>query len=273
MQLALEHQHMSTALVTGASSGIGYIFAKELARRGRNLILVSRSEDKLNTLANDLHHEFGITAQAITQDLTEADAAIRVADAVAVKDIAVDMLINNAGFGDYGPFSDRPRQRHLDMIQLNIAALVDLTYQFLPGMQQRQSGSIINVSSIAGFQPMPYLSVYAATKAFVLSFSEALWAENQQYNIRVVASCPGPTETEFFKEAQFPASMSNATPQQLADPEIIVQDALKALDSDTPTVVSGGMFNQVIVNLPRFFPRPTLVQVIEKQFRPPSDSA
>jgi short-subunit dehydrogenase len=263
---------MPTALVTGASSGIGSAFASELAHRGFNLILVARSEHQLNALAETLHNRFQVTTQVIVQDLTAPNAAAHIAETVAGWGMTVDMLINNAGFGDYGPFGERPRQRYLSMVQLNITALVDLTYHFLPGMQQRQSGSIINVASIAAFQTMPYLSVYAATKAFVLSFSEALWAENQPYNVRVIASCPGPTATDFFKTAQFPASMTNAMPQSLATPQEIVKDALKAVDSNTPTVVSGGVLNQVIVNLSRFLPRSTLAQLVAKQFRPPATS-
>ncbi len=260
---------MPTAIITGASSGIGLAFAQELARRGMNLILIARSEDKLNALAADLHHQFDITANVIIQDLTLPNAAAQIAEIVAQWDMTVDMLVNNAGVGDYGVFSDRDRDRQLNMIQLNITALVDLTYHFLPSMQQRQSGSIINLSSIAGFQALPYMAVYAATKAFVLSFSEALWAENQQYNIQVVASCPGPTETAFFQAAQFPDAWTNGVPQQLADPAAVVQDALKALEANQPTVVSGDRLNQVIVNLPRFLPRSTLVRIVEKQFRPP----
>ncbi|MEB3213882.1 MAG: SDR family oxidoreductase [Leptolyngbyaceae bacterium] len=259
---------MPTALITGASSGIGYAFAYALASKGMNLILVARSEDKLNALAQTLMDEWKIDARAIAQDLTKPDAAVTVADAVAAQGLTVDMLINNAGFGDYGAFSDRPRQRHLDMIQLNIAALVDLTYQFLPGMQHRRSGTIINIASIAGFQSMPYLSVYAATKAFVLSFTEALWAETKPYNIRVIVSCPGPTETRFFQEAQFPETMRSVSPGQVIQPETIVQDVLDELDSDIPTIVSGGVLSKVVVNLSRFLPRPTMVNIIEKQFRP-----
>lgn len=261
---------MQTALITGASSGIGRVFAQELARRKTNLILVARSEDKLEAIAHDLTEQFGIEARVLRQDLTQPGAAVQVAETVADWSWTVDMLVNNAGFGEYGEFSDRPRQRHLSMIQLNVLALVDLTYQFLPAMQAKQAGAIINLSSIAGFQPMPYLSVYAATKAFVLSFSEALWAENQQYNIRVVALCPGPTETQFFNEANFPSSFAAASSQQLTTPEEVVKDALKALESNTPTVVSGGVFNHIIANVPRFLPRPALVNAVEKQFRPPS---
>jgi short-subunit dehydrogenase len=259
---------MPTALITGASSGIGDAFARALARQGMSLVLVARSEDKLNALAQTLMDEHNIEAWAIAQDLTEPDAAIHVAQAVSDQNLTVDILVNNAGFGDYGAFGDRPRHRHLDMIQLNIAALVDLTYQFLPAMRERQSGTIINIASIAGFQSMPYLSIYAATKAFVLSFTEALWAENKPHNIRVIVSCPGPTETEFFKTAQFPESMRSVSPRQVAQPDTIVQDVLNQLNSDTPTIVSGGWLSKVIVNVSRFLPRPTMVNILEKQFRP-----
>mgnify|MGYP001604956925 CR=1 FL=1 len=259
---------LSTALITGASSGIGRVFAKKLAAQGTDLVLVARSEDKLKDLASDLEQQFQINAHVIVQDLTQPDGVSHVVHQVNAWGLAIDGLVNNAGFGDYGAFGDRSRQRQLDMIQLNITSLVDLTHQFLPAMQQRRSGAIVNVSSIAGFQPMPYLSVYAATKAFVLSFSEALWVENRDYGVKVVALCPGPTETEFFKVAQFPLTFAEQTPQKLTSPEEVVRDALEAIASNTPTVVSGGLLNQVIVNLPRFFPRPTLANVVGSQFRP-----
>jgi short-subunit dehydrogenase len=155
------------------------------------------------------------------------------------------------------------------MIQLNIMALVDLTYQFLPQMQQRGSGAIINLSSIAGFQPLPYMSVYAATKAFVLSFSEALWAENQEKGVKVIAVCPGPTKTNFFDIAGFEELATGSREnQRSATPESVVRDALKALEGHSSTVVTGGLPNQIIVNLPRFLRRDTLVKLVEQQFRP-----
>jgi short-subunit dehydrogenase len=176
------------------------------------------------------------------------------------------LLINNAGFGDYGDFAERDGERQLNMIQLNIMALVDLTHKFLPLMRQRRSGSIINVSSIAGFQPMPYLSIYAATKAFVLSFSEAIWAENKDYGVKVLVVCPGPTETDFFTEAKFPETLAN-TNNQIATPEEVVQDALQGLEKGDSTVVSGGLGNKIIVNMHRFLPRESLVSAIAKQFK------
>lgn len=262
---------MTTALITGASSGIGSAFAEAFARRQTSVILVARSEDRLQALADRLTRDFGIQAWVLPYDLTRPEAASTVAQQVDTWGLTVDVLVNNAGFGDYGPFGDRPRQRHIDMIQLNIAALVDLTYQFLPAMRERQSGTIINVSSIAGFQPMPYLATYAATKAFVLSFSEALWAEVQTEGVRVTALCPGPTETEFFKSAEFPSSMAEGTPQSMATPETVVEDALRAIDDQTPSVVSGDWLNHLVVNMSRFFPRSTTVKILEQQFRPPSD--
>ncbi|HEY9902533.1 MAG TPA: SDR family oxidoreductase [Candidatus Sericytochromatia bacterium] len=260
---------MSTALITGASSGIGAAFAQALATRQIDLVLVARSEDKLRQLAQQLQAQYPIQVEVLVQDLTAPGAAKSVFEAVTQKNIAIDLLINNAGFGTYGPFSESSLSKQLEMIQLNILSLVDLTYQFLPQMQQRGSGSIINLSSIAGFQPLPYMSVYAATKAFVLNFSEALWAENQDKGVKVIAVCPGPTQTNFFDIAGFDdLASSSSENQRSATPESVVRDALKALEGDASTVVTGGLPNQIIVNLPRLFPRDTLVKLVEQQFRP-----
>ncbi|RUS94356.1 hypothetical protein DSM107003_38890 [Trichormus variabilis SAG 1403-4b] len=189
---------MSTALVTGASGGIGKAFAEELAARQTNLVLIARSAEKLEEIATQLQQKHNVKVEIIAKDLTDPNATNDVFDLIKAKGLTIDLLINNAGFGDYGDFAERDGQRQLNMIQLNIMALVDLTHKFLPLMRERRSGSIINVSSIAGFQPMPYLSVYAATKAFVLSFSEALWAENRDYGVRVLVVCPGPNRNRLF---------------------------------------------------------------------------
>ena len=258
---------MQTALITGASSGIGEAFAWELAKRQTNLILVARSEAKLQQLAQKLGEDFKIQVEVLVEDLSSAGAAKTVFEAVTQKGLTVDLLVNNAGFGDCGAFADRQLHRQVEMIQLNIVALVELTHLFLPQMQQRRCGAIINVASIAGFQPLPYLSVYAASKAFVLSFSEALWAENRSCGVRVLAVCPGPTETNFAKTAGFPQSAAAASVGRYASSEEVAIVALQALEKDQPTVVTGGLGNQVIVNLPRFLPRETLVSAVEKQFR------
>ncbi|MEG4005056.1 SDR family oxidoreductase [Microcoleus sp. Pol11C1] len=258
---------MPTALITGASGGIGAAFAAELAKRQHNLILVARSEDKLQQLAATLQQEFNILVEIIVQDLTAPGATTAVFDTVVKKGWTVDLLVNNAGFGDYGAFADRPLDKQVAMVQLNIVALVELSHLFLQGMRQRKAGSIINVSSIAAFQPMPYLSMYAATKAFVLSFSEALWAENKDLGIRVLCLCPGPTESDFFAVAEFPKSMASSSGQKLVPAAEVVRDALKALDKNESNVVTGGIPNQIIANLPRLIPRELLVKSVEKMFR------
>ncbi|MGJ3252791.1 MAG: SDR family NAD(P)-dependent oxidoreductase [Elainellaceae cyanobacterium] len=264
---------MKTALITGASSGIGAAFANELASRGVDLVLVARSSDRLETIATDLRDRFNIRVDVLSKDLSQPNAASEIFDATQQQGLTIDLLINNAGFGDYGAFSDRDRQRQLDMVKVNILSTVDLTHLFLPGMRQREEGRIINVSSIAAFQPMPYLSVYGASKAFVLSFSEALWAENKPYGIRVLALCPGPTQTQFFDRAKFPKSFTQTVPQRVAPVDVVVKDALRALDGNAPNLVTGGVMNRVIVNLPRLLPRPTLIRAIAGQFNPRSKSS
>jgi short-subunit dehydrogenase len=248
---------MNTALITGASAGIGAAFAQELAARRTNLVLVARSEAKLQQLAQELQ-QYKIQVDIVVQDLTEPKAARTVFDIVTEKGLTIDLLINNAGFGEYGDFAELDAEQQVKMIQLNILALVDLTHQFLPGMRQRRSGGIINMSSVAAFQPMPYFSVYAASKAFVLSFSEALWAENRSYGVHILAVCPGPTETNFFQEAEFPTGLVNAAATNYTPTEVVVREALKALEKKYPSVIPGNITNQLIANLHRFLPRETL---------------
>lgn len=257
---------MSTALITGASAGIGAVFARELAARKTNLVLVARSEDKLKQIASQLRSQHNIQVDIIVQDLTAADAAKNVFEAVSQKGLTIDLLINNAGFGDYGAFAELDGERQIKIVQLNILALVDLTHKFLPGMRQRRSGGIINLASTAAFQPMPYFSVYAASKAFVLSFSEALWAENRSYQVRILAVCPGPTDTKFFQDAKFPPSLENLAAQNYTSPQEVVRESLHALEKNHSSVVPG-IKNQLQVILPRFVPRSAIATVVEKLFR------
>ncbi len=258
---------MVAALITGASSGIGEAFAVELAQQGMNLILVARSQAKLEQLAESLKTRHSIQVEVIVQDLTLPDAATSVYEAVQTLGWSIDLLINNAGFGDYGVFSERPRQKQLNMIQLNIMALVDLTHQFLAPMIKRQAGSIINVASIAAFQPLPYLSVYAATKAFVLNFSEALWEENRKHKVCVLAVCPGPTESQFFEAAEFPTAFAGSSQKPTAAEEV-VKEALQALAAKQSNVVTGGLGNWLLSNLPRVWPRQSLVTGVAKVMQP-----
>ncbi len=258
---------MKTALITGASSGIGKAFAEELAARGSNLILVARSQDKLDQLAKQLQERTSIDVEVIVQDLTEPQAAQKVYKQVQDKGLTVNGLINNAGFGYYGPFAERELSKQLEMIQLNVTVLVELTHLFLSQMQTHRQGSIINVASIAGFQALPYLSTYAATKAFVLSFTESLWAENKDKGINCLALCPGPTESNFFEVADFPQSFENKNNGSLTSAKTVVKDGLNALEKNQANVVTGSITNKLIVNSSRFFPREFLLQAVEKVFR------
>src|SRR3979409_570606 len=186
---------MNTTLITGASSGIGEVFARRLASQGDNLLLVARSEDKLINLCNELGRTKSTHAQYVAMDLSEPDAPARLFEETTNRGLEIDFLINNAGFGSMGDFAKLDLQPERNMIDLNVRALVELTHRFLIPMRQRKNGSIINVASTAAFQPVPFMATYAATKAFVLSFSEALWEENRPLGGKVMGVCPGVTDT------------------------------------------------------------------------------
>ncbi|NMG10117.1 SDR family oxidoreductase [Brasilonema sp. UFV-L1] len=257
---------MPTALITGASSGIGKAFAQKLAAHNTNLVLVARSEEKLNQLAKKLQEKYKIQVDTLVKDLTETGATHDIFDAVQAKGLTIDLLINNAGFAEYGDFAEKDEERQIKIVQLNILALVDLTHKFLQGMRQRRSGSIINVSSLTAFQPMPYLSVYAASKAFIVSFSQALWAENRHYNVRILVICPGPVETGFFTEANFPPALAAKT-NKISTCEQVVRESLQALERGDSMVVIGGMTTHLITKLSPFVPRKILLNILEKQFK------
>lgn len=240
-----------TALITGASSGIGAAFATTLAARGTHLILVARSEEKLHALAHQLASQHGIRAEVIVADLSLADAAQVVLQATQQRGLTVDLLINNAGFGTYGPVERLNAEREQQVIRLNVATLVALTHAFLPEMLAKHQGAIINVASVAAFQPIPYQAVYAATKAFVLSFSEALGAECQPKGVRVLSISPGETATHFFDVL----GEGYDTPLgPVQTPEQVVEVALRALEQGRLSVISGRQ-NVLLANSSRFMPR------------------
>jgi short-subunit dehydrogenase len=191
-----------TVLITGASSGIGLELAKCFAADNSNLILVARSTAAMETLAAELRREHKIETQIITSDLSRPESPQNIFDELKSRGISVDVLVNNAGFGLHGGFAELPLARQLEIIQVNVAALVALTGLFLPGMVQRKRGGILNVGSVAGFLPGPNMAVYYASKAFVQSFSEALFEELRGTSVRVTNLCPGPTESNFFKVAR-----------------------------------------------------------------------
>lgn len=192
----------NTALVTGATGGLGYEFAKLLAKDGYNLLLVARNGQKLEEVKTELENAHGIQAEIFACDLSRTDGADGVYEYAQSRNIQIDVLINNAGFGDFGEFLERDWEKQRDMVNLNVLALMRLTYLFVPAMKQRGSGKVLNVASIASFQPGPLMSVYYATKAYVLSFSEALAVELKKTGVTVTALCPGPIRTGFEKAAQ-----------------------------------------------------------------------
>ena len=253
---------MNTTLITGASSGIGAAFARKLAGRGRNLFLVARSEDKLIALCNELGRHTSIRAQYMALDLLEPDAAMRLFEETQKRDLEIDMLINNAGVGSMGDFTKLDLNRELEVIRLNVNALVDLTHRFLPQMRDRKRGTIINVASTAGFQPVPYMSTYAATKAFVLSFSEALADENRAHGIHVMVLCPGVTETNFFEAA----GIDRPPMRTVQTAEEVVDTALRGL-ARHKTVVISGWTNWFVVEAERVVPRSVVTKVAGNALR------
>jgi short-subunit dehydrogenase len=253
-----------TALITGASSGIGEAFAHILAARGMNLVLVARSADKLRALAQALSEQHGIRADVVPADLCREGAAQEVYQRTQALGVPVDLLVNNAGFGTYGGFDTLTSEREHEEIMLNVTALVDLTHAFVPPMRERKEGGIINVASIAAFQSLPYQAVYGASKAFVLSFSLALWAEYRKLGVRVVALCPGPTATNFFTilgADEMPMMGSMHTP------EAVVMTGLRALEQGRPYAVEGRR-NAFGAQLTHMTPLALTTRVFAKVMRP-----
>lgn len=248
-----------TALITGASGGIGEEFAVQLARRGVNLVLVARREDKLAQLRTRLLGlKPGLTIDVIGADLSVPGAATDLASKIENLGRRVDILINNAGVGQHGDFVRQTIEGNSGQIQLNCVTLVELTGLFMPAMTQARHGLIVNVASTAAFQPTPGMAVYGATKAFVLSFTEALWQETKSSGVRIFALCPGATETEFFART---GEEFMTTGRQTS--EQVVDTAMAAIERSTPTVISG-LRNAIIASGYRFAPRRLMLQVAQR---------
>ncbi|WP_244227799.1 SDR family NAD(P)-dependent oxidoreductase, partial [Corallococcus aberystwythensis] len=256
------------ALVTGASSGLGEVFARELAARGMDLVLVARSEDRMRTLAEELSKAHNIQAEVIALDLGREGAGRELHARCQEKGLRVDLLVNNAGFGTHGAFDAAPFARQHEQVMLNVTSLVDTSHLFLPDMLARGMGGILNVASIAGFQPVPYMAIYAASKAFVLSFTEALFEETRERGVRVLALCPGPVRTAFFDVV----GTQQAAVGPMATAEEVVLRALKALDQGRASVVPGWR-NWLQANLTRFTPRWLGLRVAAGMMRPPEATA
>lgn len=251
------HYQDQWALITGASAGLGEVFAEQLADRGMNLVLTARRADRLRALASRLESRRAIRTAVVEEDLAATGAASRLWRS-ATEGRSIHLLVNNAGFGAQGEFHRLELERQVDMVSLNCTALMELAHLALGPMHERGAGGIINVASVAAFQPVPGLAVYAASKAFVLSFSEALWSENRGAGVRVLALCPGRTPTEF----QSVAGTGDASGAFGArTPDRVVTEALTALERGRSYTVPG-IENYLASWLVRVLPRSAITRTL-----------
>lgn len=238
-------------LLTGASSGIGYEMAKHLAAQQIDLVLVARSVDKLNALKRELEQHYAISVHVFQQDLSEVDGAVSLYEAVTKQGLTVTALVNNAGTGVYGNFSDTDLDEELRMIQLNVTSVVALTKLFLQDMLVHKRGRIMNIASLLSFLPFPYYSVYSATKSFVLAFTETLAAELEGTGVIVTALCPGPVDTAFNTDAMWKTNAYKAN-KPVPAKEVARQGVALLLKGKGKKIV--GFNNWFISNLPRITP-------------------
>jgi len=254
-----------TALVTGASAGLGRDFAELFARDGHNVVLVARRKERLEELKQQLEAAHNITATVMATDLTDADAPKQIFDALADQNITIDFLVNNAGFGTNGPFIDQEPQRELDMVAVNITSLLHLTRLFIPQMVERGYGRILNVGSTAGFQAGPFMATYYASKAFVNHFSEALSHELAGTGVAVTVSCPGPTKTEFGDVSG--NGKSNLFKGQAARSEDVALHAYKAMMKGNRMAIPG-FKNKLLVQTLRVSPRSMIHRIAARLNKP-----
>ncbi len=251
-----------TALITGASSGIGLDFARLFAEGGHDVVLVARTEPKLRELAQELSSRHGVSARVVTADLADPTAPGHIMERLKAEGVQVDVLVNNAGYGGYGTFAETDLDAELKMIQVNISALTALTKAVLPGMLARGQGRILNVASTAAFQPGPLMAVYYATKAYVLSFSEALANETQGTGVTVTCLCPGPTKTGFQQQAKMEESKL-VKGKDMMDSLTVARVGYEAMQRGQPVVIPGFM-NKMLAQSVRFLPRTTITQIVRK---------
>lgn len=256
----------TTALVTGASSGLGLGYAHELAERGADLVLVARRQDKLEALAVDLAEKYGTVSTVIPLDLTAADAVTELVADLKERNVTVGTLVNSAGFGTFGNFVDADVARELEQLTLNVQVLTALTHALLPDLiatagKHPHSAALVNLASTAAFQPVPHMSVYGATKAYVLSFTQALWYETRPTGLKVTAVCPGHVATEFSEVAK----NHSGTGHSLTVEEVM-HSTFAALDrTSTPPLVVSGTRNAVLARVSVMSPRRAVLNVIGRR--------
>jgi short-subunit dehydrogenase/uncharacterized protein YndB with AHSA1/START domain len=264
------HYQDRWAVVTGASSGLGRGLAARLADRGMSVVMTGRNEARLDEAAHEIRRAAPrVKVETVAADLSTRSGVSALLDHVG--DRPIEVLVNNAGFGSYGPFAEADPDREADEVAVDVSAVITLARAFLPGMLSRGSGGILNVASTIAFQPAPYQAVYGASKAFVLSFSEALWAEARAAGVAVTALCPGPTRTGFV-DALGADVAHTAIYSRLAEPEPVIQAGLRALDEGRAVVIPG-VRNRVIAASGRFMPREWLTLVSARLLRPVSTTS
>lgn len=251
-----------TVLITGASSGIGLNFSHKFAQSGHDVILVARSEGKLRTLSEEIETKYAVKTYVFTADLSKPEASKELYESIKEKGIQVDILINNAGFGLFGEFEETELSKELDMIQVNITALTELCKYFGKDMVNLKEGRILNVASTAAFQPGPLMAVYYATKAYVLSLSEALANEWAPHGVRVAALCPGATETGFSDAAELQSS--KLFQSGVMNVEDVVEEGYKQMMTNNKTVIVPGVKNRMLTKSIRFLPRKMVTNIVRK---------
>lgn len=256
---------MNYTLITGGNRGIGKALAERCAVEGFNLLLVARSKAELNQTAEEIHQQYKVDVQVIEMDLLEDGAPEKLVEICKEKGFYIRNLINNAGLGVWGPFSQVSLKEHLEVIRLNQQVLVGLTYLCIPMLREFTSAHILNIASTAAYQPIPYFSVYAASKAFVLSFTQALRQELKRTNIQVTCLCPGPTESEFYDRSGFAKEGFNSTLKMEASQ--VADLGITAMLEGKPVVVPG-FSNKLGVFLGKRIPR-TMGRVVGNFFKPP----
>ena len=254
-----------TCLVTGASSGIGAELARQLAARGHGVTLVARREERLRTLADELSAAHGIRAEVISADLSDADARTELVDTIGGRGLVVDVLVNNAGFSTIGPVARVDPDREIGMIRTNVEAVAHLCALVVGGMVDRRRGAVLNVASTAAFQPLPGQAGYAATKAFVRSYSQALAAEVKPHGVTVTALCPGPVRTEFADAAGFEDGGEGALPEFMwVDAAEVATCGLEGLERGRSIAIPGAP-NRVVAGIAHLTPRAMLLPVLARQ--------
>jgi uncharacterized protein len=252
---------VGSALVTGASSGIGLELARIHAKKGGDLVLVARSKDKLQQIKQEFERQYNISVMVITADLSDAKSAQKIFTATEIAGVQVDTLINNAGFGGHDPFHERPLKTEQAMMTVNTVSLVSLTHFYIPGMIARGGGQILNVSSVAAFMPGPMQAVYFATKAFVNSFSQAIAYELKPHNVTVTALCPGAVATQFAKTANME---DVAIFQQAKSAESVAQCGYRAMESGQLVAFNSAKLNFFSRCVVPLLPRQTVLKISKK---------